>query len=110
MVKKTTKQRQTVSGAGLHADSAQRLQRHGIAARIAALQEPEHALHVALRDETATRPTWRLGLKAPMAAVVRGRLEAPESVEDVVAQEPVLVDRLPGGATLAPGQRVRYGS
>src|SRR5262245_42151108 len=49
------------------------------------------------RDETATRPTWRLALKAPMAAVVRGRLEAPESVEDVVAEQPVLVDRLPEG-------------
>jgi hypothetical protein len=50
------------------------------------------------RDETATRPTWRLGLKAPMAAVVRGRLAVPESVEDVVPEEPVLVDRSPEGA------------
>ena len=49
------------------------------------------------RDETATRPTWRLGLKAPMAAVVRGRLEAPASVEDVVSDQPVLVDRSPEG-------------
>jgi hypothetical protein len=50
------------------------------------------------RDETATRPTWRLGLKAPMAAVVRGRLTAPASVEDAGADEPVVVDRMPGGA------------
>jgi hypothetical protein len=49
------------------------------------------------RDETATRPTWRLGFKAPMAAVVRGRLEAPEGVEDVAPQGPVLIDRLPTG-------------
>jgi hypothetical protein len=50
------------------------------------------------RDETATRPTWRLGLKAPAAAVVRGRLAAPESVEDVATEGPVLTDRLPDGA------------
>jgi hypothetical protein len=35
------------------------------------------------RDETATRPTWQLGLRLPPAAVVRGRIEAPATVEEV---------------------------
>ena len=34
------------------------------------------------RDETATRPTWRLGLRVPPAAVVRGRLAVPAGVEE----------------------------
>lgn len=51
------------------------------------------------RDETATRPTWRLGLKAPAAAVVRGRLEVPEGMEDVEPEGAVVVERLtPGGS------------
>ena len=51
------------------------------------------------RDETATRPTWRLGLKAPAAAVVRGRLEVPEGVEDVDPEGAVVVERVSSGAT-----------
>jgi hypothetical protein len=35
------------------------------------------------RDDTATRPTWQLGLRLPPAAVVRGRIEAPATVEEV---------------------------
>ncbi len=35
------------------------------------------------RDETATRPTWQIGLRLPPAAVVRGRIEAPATVEEV---------------------------
>jgi len=63
------------------------------------------------RDETATRPTWRLGLKAPLAAVVRGRLEGPEGVQDVEPEGPVLVDRLPDGAwrfAAPPGAEIRW--
>lgn len=56
----------------------------------------ESVLPVA-RDETATRPTWRLGLKAPAAAVVRGRLEVPEGVVDVDPAGAVVVERLPAG-------------
>lgn len=50
------------------------------------------------RDETATRPTWRLGLKAPAAAVVRGRLEVPEGVEDADPEGAVVVEKLATGA------------
>src|SRR5215203_263347 len=63
------------------------------------------------RDETATRPTWRFGLRTPLAAVVRGRLEAPAGVEDVDPQGPVLVDRVAGGGWrfVAPaGQEVGW--
>lgn len=70
----------------------------------------ESVLAVA-RDETATRPTWRLGLKAPAAAVVRGRLEVPEGVEDVDPEGAVLVDRLSAGGWrfVAPaGAEVRW--
>ncbi|HEV8629310.1 MAG TPA: hypothetical protein VGV61_03265 [Thermoanaerobaculia bacterium] len=35
------------------------------------------------RDETATRPTWRLALRLPPAALVRGRVTAPAAVEEV---------------------------
>jgi hypothetical protein len=45
------------------------------------------------RDETATRPTWQLGLRLPPAAVVRGRIEAPETVEEVELQGAGLVQR-----------------
>jgi hypothetical protein len=34
-------------------------------------------------DETATRPTWRFGLRLPPAAVVRGRIAVPAAVEEV---------------------------
>lgn len=43
------------------------------------------------RDETATRPTWQLGLRLPPAAVVRGRVEAPATVEEVELQGAGLV-------------------
>ena len=36
-----------------------------------------------LHDETATRPTWRFGLRLPPAAVVRGRVAVPPGVEEV---------------------------
>lgn len=36
-----------------------------------------------VRDETATRPTWRLGVRLPPAAVVRGRIAVPAAVEEV---------------------------
>ena len=36
-----------------------------------------------LHDETATRPTWRFGLRLPPAAVVRGRIAVPPAVEEV---------------------------
>lgn len=42
----------------------------------------ESAVPVA-RDETATRPTWRFGLRLPPAAVVRGRIAVPAAVEEV---------------------------
>lgn len=38
------------------------------------------------KDETATRPTWRIGLRPPAAAVVRGRLAAPVQVEEVLVE------------------------
>src|SRR4030095_3829539 len=46
-----------------------------------------------------------------MAAVVRGRLAVPESVEDVVPEEPVLVDRSPEGAwrfAVRAGAEIRW--
>ncbi|MEA2561045.1 MAG: hypothetical protein QOH06_2549 [Acidobacteriota bacterium] len=48
------------------------------------------------RDETATRPTWQLGLRLPPAAVVRGRIEAPESVEEVELEGAGLVRKSEG--------------
>jgi hypothetical protein len=42
--------------------------------------ELESVLPVA-RDETATLPTWKLVLRPPAAAVVRGRLRAPAGVD-----------------------------
>src|SRR5436305_5511394 len=35
-----------------------------------------------LHDETATRPTWRFGVRLPPAAVVRGRIAVPAAVEE----------------------------
>ncbi|MFL6201278.1 MAG: hypothetical protein ACJ76J_19070 [Thermoanaerobaculia bacterium] len=50
------------------------------------------------RDETSTRPTWQLGLRLPPAAVVRGRIEAPVTVEEVELEGAGLVRRGdPGG-------------
>ncbi len=49
------------------------------------------------RDETATRPTWQIGLRLPPAAVVRGRLEAPATVEDVEIQGAGLIRREAAG-------------
>lgn len=40
------------------------------------------------REETATRPTWRFGLGFPAAAVVRGRIEAPATVEEIEEAAP----------------------
>jgi hypothetical protein len=34
-------------------------------------------------DETATRPTWRFSLGFPAAAVVRGRIDAPATIEEI---------------------------
>ena len=48
------------------------------------------------RDETSTRPTWQLGLRLPPAAVVRGRIEAPASVEEVELEGAGLVRRSEG--------------
>ncbi len=45
------------------------------------------------RDETSTRPTWQLGLRLPPAAVVRGRIEAPETVEEIELEGAGLVRR-----------------
>lgn len=48
------------------------------------------------RDETATRPTWQIGLRLPPAAVVRGRIEAPAIagvVEEVEIEGSGLVRR-----------------
>jgi hypothetical protein len=45
------------------------------------------------RDETATRPTWQIGLRLPPAAVVRGRIEAPGTVEEVEIEGAGLVHR-----------------
>jgi hypothetical protein len=49
------------------------------------------------RDETATRPTWGFSLWVPPAAVVRGRIEAPPGVEEVVIGGPGLVRRAADG-------------
>jgi hypothetical protein len=49
------------------------------------------------RDETATRPTWQIGLRLPPAAVVRGRVEAPASVEEVEIEGAGLIRKDQGG-------------
>lgn len=49
------------------------------------------------RDETSTRPTWQFNLRLPPAAVVRGRIEAPGSVEDIEMEGAGLVRRAEGG-------------
>lgn len=48
------------------------------------------------RDETATRPTWQLGLRLPPAALVRGRVEASSDVEQVEIQGAGLIRREDG--------------
>lgn len=45
------------------------------------------------RDETSTRPTWQIGLRLPPAAVVRGRVEAPATVEELEIEGAGLVRR-----------------
>jgi len=50
------------------------------------------------RDEAATRPTWRFALRAPAAAVVRGRLEMHPGVEDVETEGSAVVDRNTDGS------------
>ena len=49
------------------------------------------------RDETSTRPVWQLGLRFPPAAVVRGRIEALGTVEDVELKGAGLVRSGEGG-------------
>ncbi|HZF09715.1 MAG TPA: hypothetical protein VFE33_13070 [Thermoanaerobaculia bacterium] len=49
------------------------------------------------RDETATRPTWKIALRPPAAAVVRGHLAAPKEIEEVAVEGEGLARRLPEG-------------
>jgi hypothetical protein len=51
-----------------------------------------------VRDEAATRPTWKLALETPGTAVVRGRLTAPPEIEGVAIEGAGLARRLPDGA------------
>lgn len=44
------------------------------------------------REESTTRPTWRLRLETPKAALVRGSLKVGGDVEEVTANGQVLVD------------------
>ncbi|MFL6197259.1 MAG: hypothetical protein ACJ75H_23935 [Thermoanaerobaculia bacterium] len=66
------------------------------------------------RDETATRPTWRFGLGFPQAAVVRGRVKAPDGVEEAWPEGSGLLLPAPkeagGGWTFValPGTEVRF--
>lgn len=57
------------------------------------------------RDETATRPTWQLGLRLPPAAVVRGRVAAPGTVEEVELQGAGLIRREEGGWSFVAAPR-----
>jgi hypothetical protein len=64
-------------------------------------------------DETATRPTWRFSLRFPAAAVVRGRIEAPATVEELDAEGYGLVQPASGGAgawtfVALPSNEVRW--
>jgi hypothetical protein len=65
-------------------------------------------------DETATRPTWRFDLRFPAAAVVRGRIEAPATVEELDAEGYGLVSPAAPGAAGAwtfvalPSSEVRW--
>ena len=63
------------------------------------------------RDETATRPTWRFGLRFPAAAVVRGRIEAPPTVEELDPEGSGLVQPAAAGAwtfVALPSTEVRW--
>jgi hypothetical protein len=51
-----------------------------------------------VRDEAATRPTWKLALQSPPTAVVCGRLAAPREIEEVAIEGAGLVRRLADGA------------
>ncbi|HEX6903012.1 MAG TPA: hypothetical protein VF789_25065 [Thermoanaerobaculia bacterium] len=64
-----------------------------------------------VRDETATRPTWRFGLRFPAAAVVRGRIAAPAAIEEVESEGPGLTLHAPeGGWTFValPNGEIRW--
>jgi hypothetical protein len=65
------------------------------------------------RDDTATRPTWRFALRFPAAAVVRGRIEAPPTVEELDPEGSGLVspaESVPGAWTFValPSTEVRW--
>ncbi len=66
-------------------------------------------------DETATRPTWRFSLGFPAAAVVRGRIDAPATIEEIDPEGSGLIqkDAANGGAAgwtfvSLPGTTVRW--
>ena len=61
-------------------------------------------------DETATRPTWRLQLQAPAAAVVRGVVEAPPGVDEVRAEGALLEPAAGGGWSFVaePGSEMAF--
>jgi hypothetical protein len=71
----------------------------------------ESAVPVA-RDDKATRPTWRFGLRFPAAAVVRGRIEATTAVEELEAEGSGLVVPGPPGSgwtfVALPGTEVHW--
>ncbi len=71
----------------------------------------ESAVPVA-RDDKATRPTWSFALRFPAAAVVRGRIEAPPTVEELDAEGSGLVFTGPPGAgwtfVALPATEVRW--
>jgi hypothetical protein len=72
--------------------------------------ELESVLPVA-KDETATRPTWKLALRPPAAAVVRGHLAAPHEVEEVEVLGTGLSKRRPDGSwdfVGAPGAELSF--
>jgi hypothetical protein len=64
------------------------------------------------RDDKATRPTWRFGLRFPAAAVVRGHIEAAAAVEEVDPEGSGLVLAGPPGTgwtfVALPGTEVRW--
>jgi hypothetical protein len=64
------------------------------------------------RDDKATRPTWRFGLRFPAAAVVRGRIEASAAVEELDPEGSGLVLPSPPGSNWTfvalPGTEVHW--
>jgi hypothetical protein len=64
------------------------------------------------RDDKATRPTWRFGLRFPAAAVVRGRIEASAAVEELDPEgSGVVFPGPPGGGwsfVALPGTEVHW--